>query len=39
MSALPAGHGTQPGLVLVHFGQRHHAADRHQVAASYGFRF
>src|SRR5688572_12548336 len=31
--ALAAGHRPQPRLVLVHFRERDHAADRHQVAA------
>ena len=33
IGALPAGDGPQPRLVVGHFRERHHAADRHEVAA------
>src|SRR5712692_4869697 len=36
VGALPAGHRPQPRVVCGHFGKRHHALDRHEVAARGG---
>src|SRR4051812_37636694 len=32
VGALPAGHRSQPGLILGHLREGHHAEDRHEVA-------